>query len=1075
MLLSSPSRRKFETGCIGLHLAQARANMSSLGHDSRRQGCAAGIGSCSRPASLFDPAPAPVDVPLLQPAPSQEGPLFGPASETGQSTALAPMIASIAEGLHEELRGFLASFSTRLAAREAALAASCDRAHTAGDFGFSALSRSLDEQLAEALRRSSAERDADFQVIRDNLGNFQRRVDAQSARIDSLIAGEDWGCQLKEATRVFDQKVSTRADAIERRVQELQISDSARHRTWRDALMQRCDGLEQRMSKRFKDHTSLADQVMKVMPDAERMRDLFEQLQTEKAASDTWHRRVVACESAVSRLAGLEAEFVASDKQVTRSIEEQSELSRECLHQQALVGARLCKVESFTQGSDQQLKAMEQRLSTAWDCLQRKSNGTLDNLRESVQQRFVDYDARSHKRVEKMREDFELRVADITMRSQKDARMSTSVVPKAALDAAVMRARPSSNRASSSFPLSQDDIGGSSGHHQSSEFREFSVPQSSSAGHHPSSECLASTPLQGKLGGGGRSGVKDSTGQVDGAMPLSTRSAVSSAIVSPLDGLGHPVYGRGHYEVAEQGLYVKASKARKCKADVIIDSRQQLGSDEGRNTRRQRGSDVIMKQSMSAGALSSAASSESRPRAAESRPRIGVKVDSPEQSRLSASNDAASSESRPRAAESRPRIGVKVGSPEQGRLSASNDISAAASGANSASRPSSPKESSRAEDTKACADDSLQAVAAHFSNVSHPSGFISSPEVPASNLWGAQLQKSVLEPTTSAALGWQNVAHGPASNEIQAGRVESDALVEPAIFPHFDVGALDLEASFVFSENGSHGGEAVGSDHGNLVPETAGSPVDYDVPVLPSVSPAEAAVSRTSLQDAKGLQQGFNRDSPDWADSDGDDDIEAMMLKSMQSGAPRLTENCQPDRQNQTDMVGAETDSDNDIEAMMLKSIQTGAAGAATQLLAEGGTDVEEGGLMQSMQSSLPETRGAPDVSTSQSFEDLLAQRSQKPDQSKSRDMFDILGDDDDDEDDDVEAMMLKSMQPGKADLPRSSLDASTSHAGEAAVAQVSVETAGPSVDDDEDDIEAMMLQSMQSGGPRSRSTRDAR
>jgi len=450
MLLHPRRQSKFEAGCIALHLAQARSNLNDLScpgsRGQRERSCSTpspwhtkideaanatpvaahyseftnstgpGVASAAAPPA----GPSPPSMSSSLPRDSGENVGRSTAGEFGSSAGLAPMISSIAEGLHEELRGFLASFSSRLAAREAALAATCDRAATVGDHGLSELSKRVEDRLAAVAHQAAAEREAALDVVREGLHRLRDEVSAQHSRLESLVTGDDWGRQLREASRVFEQRSALRVEAVERHVEELRAKDAAGHRAWRDAVIHRVDAVERRLSKHFKDSNNVIDQVGKMVPDVERLQSLYDALQADRAAADTWQRRLFNCEAAMQRLGAVEAQCSVAERQSERFREETSQSLRENLHLTGNLAARVSTLESSDRSRDELWKAAEKRVLAVVEQHHKRTVSSLDILRENSQQRFTDFDTRFQQRLEHAREDLEQRVTALGSAFRRD-------------------------------------------------------------------------------------------------------------------------------------------------------------------------------------------------------------------------------------------------------------------------------------------------------------------------------------------------------------------------------------------------------------------------------------------------------------------------------------------------------------------------------------------------------------------------------------------------------------------------------------------------------------------------------
>jgi hypothetical protein len=137
MLFGGASSSRFEIGCIGLHLAQAKSNLASLSHLGYIRDASRKFGNDPYLTSHRSSINVAWDEKLNsqgqhppQPHPGEEE-KRGQCYEACQEDNLGLMIASIAEGLHSELHAFLSEFNARLTAQQAALSSSSDRAAVA--------------------------------------------------------------------------------------------------------------------------------------------------------------------------------------------------------------------------------------------------------------------------------------------------------------------------------------------------------------------------------------------------------------------------------------------------------------------------------------------------------------------------------------------------------------------------------------------------------------------------------------------------------------------------------------------------------------------------------------------------------------------------------------------------------------------------------------------------------------------------------------------------------------------------------------------------------------------------------
>jgi len=330
------------------------------------------------------------------------------------------------------------------------------------------------------------------------------------------------------------------------------------------------------------------------------------------------------------------------------------------------------------------------------------------------------------------------------------------------------------------------------------------------------------------------------------------------AIISPLDGIGHPIYGYGNYEVAEQGLYVKARET----ASVAGNTRQQGLS--GISRQHGKATNAVAKSPSKAGSHASSVSKGSSSR----------RNNMPAASRNSADE-----------------------LPQETRV---------------------PIPSCSIQ--KSCIAGAAQGPA--FTE----------------NTSGMQSQDVTAEVDANATLQARADAYELTENEVREGEAEmlADTRSTPSIsggFPHFALGAIDLEASHVLSDADGEIGD-LASDFASQT-ENAGKRDALSAPVSPDIS---ADPPQSFTRNAEGSKQNQSRS---FEEDDEEEDIEAMMLKSMQSrkpdvgrplSAPEVHHSAETRFGNFSralDALGSDEEDEDDVEAMMLKSMQSGMPGGA--------------------------------------------------------------------------------------------------------------------------------------------------
>eukprot|EP00929_Paragymnodinium_shiwhaense_P106860 TRINITY_DN72686_c0_g1_i1.p1 TRINITY_DN72686_c0_g1~~TRINITY_DN72686_c0_g1_i1.p1 ORF type:complete len:1087 (+),score=244.12 TRINITY_DN72686_c0_g1_i1:93-3353(+) len=412
------NRTRFESGCIAFHLRHARANLAALkpGHsEDFRNESQYGMPMMHGGLHVED------DI-------AWSMPVNAPAAVAGETGAqLGEALETISASLHEELRGFLHSFSRRLSAREEALSAACDRASAATDQGISEMSRRLEARLADEQRRTADEREAALEIIRATQRELRERLAATQARVESVVAGEDFGAQLQAACRGFDQRVNPKLETLERRWEETRLAEAAKQRAWRETVDQRCDALEKRAAKNRKAAEGIVEQVTKMMPDVQVVQDLCEQLHVERENFAAWQRRITACESSASRTSMLETRLSALEKQTVVALEEQAQKLRESCHSTGCMSAQIGRLDSSLKSLDSQWRSTDQRLTACVEQYATRFRSTQDSLRESIVQRFADCDTRQQHRLERFRQSVERQIEEtLQLHALRAARSATT-------------------------------------------------------------------------------------------------------------------------------------------------------------------------------------------------------------------------------------------------------------------------------------------------------------------------------------------------------------------------------------------------------------------------------------------------------------------------------------------------------------------------------------------------------------------------------------------------------------------------------------------------------------------------
>ncbi|CAK0789851.1 unnamed protein product, partial [Prorocentrum cordatum] len=148
------------------------------------------------------------------------------------------------------------------------------------------------------------------------------------------------------ALGALERRLLCRLEASERRFEAQRSAEGARQRAWRDGIAQRLAAVEQRLES-VRGVGPLVEQVARVMPDVQRLQDSCDRVLADRAAFDSWQRRLAACEGAARRASDADRRVDELWALVEQTAGEQGRVLSECVGEVELGMSRLCAVEGL--------------------------------------------------------------------------------------------------------------------------------------------------------------------------------------------------------------------------------------------------------------------------------------------------------------------------------------------------------------------------------------------------------------------------------------------------------------------------------------------------------------------------------------------------------------------------------------------------------------------------------------------------------------------------------------------------------------------------------------------------------
>ncbi|CAK0789852.1 unnamed protein product, partial [Prorocentrum cordatum] len=210
------------------------------------------------------------------------------------------------------------------------------------------------------------------------------------------------------ALGALERRLLCRLEASERRFEAQRSAEGARQRAWRDGIAQRLAAVEQRLES-VRGVGPLVEQVARVMPDVQRLQDSCDRVLADRAAFDSWQRRLAACEGAARRASDADRRVDELWALVEQTAGEQGRVLSECVGEVELGMSRLCAVEDSVERLDHGWRA-------AWGRHRRRDQHDVDGLLEGLHRRLQEADARHQHEFERMRQHLQHRFADLAGR-----------------------------------------------------------------------------------------------------------------------------------------------------------------------------------------------------------------------------------------------------------------------------------------------------------------------------------------------------------------------------------------------------------------------------------------------------------------------------------------------------------------------------------------------------------------------------------------------------------------------------------------------------------------------------------
>ncbi|CAK0789853.1 unnamed protein product, partial [Prorocentrum cordatum] len=234
------------------------------------------------------------------------------------------------------------------------------------------------------------------------------------------------------ALGALERRLLCRLEASERRFEAQRSAEGARQRAWRDGIAQRLAAVEQRLES-VRGVGPLVEQVARVMPDVQRLQDSCDRVLADRAAFDSWQRRLAACEGAARRASDADRRVDELWALVEQTAGEQGRVLSECVGEVELGMSRLCAVEGSVQALSECVGEVELGMSrlcavedsverldhgwrAAWGRHRRRDQHDVDGLLEGLHRRLQEADARHQHEFERMRQHLQHRFADLAGR-----------------------------------------------------------------------------------------------------------------------------------------------------------------------------------------------------------------------------------------------------------------------------------------------------------------------------------------------------------------------------------------------------------------------------------------------------------------------------------------------------------------------------------------------------------------------------------------------------------------------------------------------------------------------------------